>query len=99
MKEYQTEKGTTLYYKINYDLGGYNYFTGNSKQRGYYIIIQRKFREFSAFSGLEDSAGAICQLVLPVKRQSEKARKQAEDMAEGVVADIVAVYNERGVEL
>lgn len=99
MKEYQTEKGTTLYYKVSYDLGGYNYFTSTERERGYYLSIQRKYREFGAFSGLDDPSGAVRVLLLPVNRQSVKAEKQAEEMAEQKVAEIVGLYAERGVEL
>lgn len=99
MNEYKTEKGNTLFYKVDYDLGGYNYFTGNTKERGYYLSIQRKYREFSAFEGLENPSGAVRVLLLPVKRQSVKAEKQAEEMAEQKVAEIVGLYAEQGVEL
>ena len=99
MKEYQTEKGTTLYYKVSYDLGGYNYFTSTERERGYYLSIQRKSREFGVFSGLDDPSGAVGVLLLPVKRQSVKTERQAEKMAEQKVAEIVAEYRARGVEL
>lgn len=98
MKEYHTEKNT-LYYQVGYDLGGYNYFTGGSKERGYYLSIQRKYREFTAFCGLENPSGAVRVLLLPVKRQSVKSKEQAEKMAESKVAEIVAEYKARGVEL
>ena len=99
MKEYQTEKGNTLYYKVSYDLGGYNYFSGKDTQRGYYLVVQRKYNMFGAFSGLEKADGAVRWLLIPVKRASVKAEKQAEEMAEGAVASIVEQYNRAGVEL
>lgn len=98
MKEYDTGKNT-LYYSVSYDLGGYNCFTGGTSERGYYLNIQRKYREFSAFGGLDKPSGAVRVLLLPVKRQSVKAERQAEEMAEQKVAEIVGLYAERGVEL
>ena len=98
MKESDTRKNT-LYYSVGYDLGGYNYFTGGTRERGYYLNIQRKYREFSAFEGLEKPSGAVRILLIPVKRQSVKSKEQAEKMAEQKVAEIVAEYRARGVEL
>lgn len=98
MKEYETGKNT-LYYSVSYDLGGYNYFAGATRKRGYYLNIQRKYREFSAFDGLENPSGAVRVLLIPVKRQSVKSKEQAEKMAEQKVSEIVAEYRARGVEL
>ena len=98
MKEYETGKNT-LYYSVSYDLGGYNYFTGETRERGYYLSIQRKYREFSVFEGLEKPNGAVRLLLIPVKRQSVKSKEQAEKMAEQKVSEIVAEYRKMGVEL
>jgi len=98
MKEYNTGKDT-LYYNVSYDLGGYNYFTGGMRERGYYLNIQRRYREFEAFVGLENPSGGVRVLLIPVKRQSVKNKEQAEKMAESKVAEIVAEYRARGVEL
>lgn len=99
MQEYITAKGTTLYHKVAYDLGGYNYFTGEQRPRGYYLIAQRRYNCFTAFAGLEDKQGCVRVLLKEVKRQSAKAKAEAEQMAEGKLAEIVAGYNARGVEL
>ena len=32
MELYTTENGTNLYYRTDYDLGGYNHFTDKTKQ-------------------------------------------------------------------
>lgn len=98
MKEYNTGRNT-LYYSVSYDLGGYNYFTGGTRERGYYLNIQRKYREFEAFGGLEKPSGAVRVFLIPVKRQSVKSKEQAEKMAEQKVAEIVAEYRAKGVEL
>lgn len=99
MKEYTTEKGNTIFYEVMYELGGYNYFTGSQTERGYYVIMQRKYNMFSVFSGLDKPDGAGKALVLAVKRQSEKARAEAESKAEGVVAEVVAMLNNQGKEV
>ena len=52
MELYTTEKGTKLYYSTDYDLGGYNHFTGQNKARGYYLEVRRNAREFGAFEDL-----------------------------------------------
>lgn len=98
-KEFTTEKGTTLYYSVNYSLGGYNYFTGEMGKRGYFLNIQRNYNSFCAFTGIEKPGGAIKRLLIEVKRQSKKAEEQAEQMAEKQVAEIVAEYNRAGYEI
>lgn len=99
MREYVTERGRTLYWTISYHLGGYNYFTGKSDKRGYYLSIQRHYNCFQAFAGLEETQGAVRLLLKEVKRQSAKARAEAEQLAEPKIAEVVASYNARGVEL
>lgn len=99
MREYTTERGRTLYWTIGYDLGGFNYFTGKSDKRGYSLIIQRQHNCFTLFTGLEDKQGAIRVFIKEVKRQSAKARAEVEQLAEQKIAEVVADYNARGVEL
>ena len=99
MKEFTTERGTRLYYKVFYDLGGWNYFTSENTPRGYYLTIRRSPTVMSAFSDLSSKDGAIKYRLFETKRASEKQRKHAEDMAEQMVKTIVAVYNERGYNL
>lgn len=99
MKEFKTDNGTTLYYKVYYDLGGFNYFTYTTRQRGYYVSIQRRYNGFAAFSDLSSPDGAIKYLLLECNRKSAKRAQEAEDMALDTIKDIVAVYNERGIKL
>lgn len=99
MKEFTTEQGTTLYYKVFYDLGGWNYFTSQSTPRGYYLTIRRSPTCMSAFSDLTSKDGAIKYRLLEVKKASEKQQKLAEEMAEQTVRDIVAAYKERGINI
>ena len=99
MKEYKTEHGTTLFYKVFYDIGGFNYFTYTNRARGYYLSVQRKHNCFSAFSDLSNPDGAVKVLLKEVKRQSAKALAEAEAEAENTLSDIVATYNDRGIEL
>lgn len=99
MKELTTDRGTRLYYKVFYDLGGWNYFTSESTPRGYYLTIRRNPVVMSAFSDLSSKDGAIKYRLFETKRASEKQRKLAEDMAEQTVRDIVAIYNERGYNI
>lgn len=82
MKTFTTEKGTTLFYKIDYRLGGYNHFTGNLDQRGYILSVRRKPNVFTAFSGLDKESGAISRFLLEVKRRSNKQEEKAVELVE-----------------
>lgn len=81
MKEFTTENGTTLFYKVDYQLGGYNYFTGTSEPRCYSLSIKRNPQEVAAFSDLNDDLGAVRLILFEVGRQSKKQRSKAENMA------------------
>lgn len=81
MKEYTTENGTKLYYRVSYDLGGFNYFTGKSDPRCYSLNIQRNPQEFALFSDLNDESGAVRVELFEVGRQSKKQLAKAESMA------------------
>ena len=41
MEEFITQKGTKLFYEVDYELGGYNYFTGEQEPRAYNLYIKR----------------------------------------------------------
>ena len=81
MKEFTTENGTTLYYEVAYQLGGFNYFTGKNDPRCYILNIQRNPQEFEAFSDLNDDLGAVSLVLFEVGRQSKKQLAKAESMA------------------
>ena len=92
MDEFKTANGTILYYRISYDLGGYNYFTGKVKERGYYLIIQRQRNEFTAFTDLSDKAGAAHMLLKTVSRKSKKAQATAESLALDELQKVSNIY-------
>lgn len=98
-REYITKQGATLWWDVGYDLGGYNYFTSQSRPRGYYLTVQRQRNCFTAFADLDDPQGAVRVLLKEVNRRSAKAEREAEQLAEQKVAELVADYNARGVVL
>jgi len=81
MKEFTTENGTTLYYEVNYQLGGFNYFTSKNDPRCYTLNINRNPQEFAAFSGLNSECGAVRVVLFEVGRKSKKQLAKAQDMA------------------
>ena len=92
MNEFKTANGNILYYRISYDLGGYNYFTSQAIERGYYLSIQRQRNEFTAFADLSDPAGAANMLLKTVSRKSKKAQATAESLALDELAKVANIY-------
>ena len=76
MELYTTENGTNLYYRTDYDLGGYNHFTGQNKARGYYLEVRRNAREFGAFEDLTQPTGAARMLLIEVTRKAKARNKR-----------------------
>lgn len=76
MKKYVTIKNPSrdhnkLKIELYYHLGGMNYFTYKTEERGYYISVTPVYSDgimesVTAFSGIK-------QCIKPVKRKSEKA--------------------------
>lgn len=93
MELYTTENGTNLYYRTDYDLGGYNHFTGQNKARGYYLEVRRNAREFGAFEDLTQPTGAARMLLIEVTRKSKKQETNAAKMALEKVEEIAQYYN------
>ncbi|MCI2852787.1 hypothetical protein MOV58_05425 [Staphylococcus hominis] len=93
MELYTTENGTNLYYRTDYDLGGYNHFTGQNKARGYYLEVRRNAREFGAFEDLTQPTGAARMLLIEVIRKSKKQETNAASMALEKVKEIAQYYN------
>ncbi|MCI2919734.1 hypothetical protein [Staphylococcus hominis] len=93
MELYTTENGTNLYYRTDYDLGGYNHFTGQNKARGYYLEVRRNAREFGAFEDLTQPTGAARMLLIEVTRKSKKQETNAASMALEKVKEIAQYYN------
>ena len=93
MELYTTENGTNLYYRTDYDLGGYNHFTGQNKARGYYLEVRRNAREFGAFEDLTQPTGAARMLLIEVTRKSKKQETNAASMALEKVKEIAQYHN------
>lgn len=81
-KEYKKVNGQTLKIELYYNLGGYNYGTGNMMARGYYASVQPvkltqgdgyTTETYTAFTG-------VCKLIHPVKRKSKVAEVRAENL-------------------
>lgn len=71
MQEVKIGNGS-VFAEINYDKGGYSYFTSSSRLRGYYILVQNKLNEFQAFAGLDQPSGAARMLIEETSRYSKK---------------------------
>ena len=93
MLEFTTERGTTLYYKVSYELGGYNQFTSSEVPRAYMLSLKRQRNQFSAFSGLDSPSGAIRMVLLEVGRRSKKQEANAYNMVtDELLQDIANKY-------
>ncbi|MEJ7257772.1 hypothetical protein WL225_12630, partial [Staphylococcus epidermidis] len=77
----------------DYDLGGYNHFTGQNKARGYYLEVRRNAREFGAFEDLTQPTGAARMLLIEVTRKSKKQETNAASMALEKVEEIAQYYH------
>ena len=102
MKKYilvkENNAATHIKIETYYNLGGYNYFTGKSEARGYYLSVtpvqkSRGMESFTAFSGIK-------QCIKAVNRKSAKAEAEAEALAaEAEAALIEYVCNNNGLEI
>lgn len=90
MNEFTTEKGTKLFWEINYDLGGMNYFTGKLEPRGYELSIKRSRNTTRAFSGLNEESGAVRMFLHEVTRKSKKGLKTATEKADDKLIQSIA---------
>jgi len=71
------EDNKYMSYKLNYELGGYSYFTGEESRRGYYLSVMpveksNGFVRYGMFDGIKAFVSPQ-----PIKRKSAKARKEA----------------------
>lgn len=69
------EKNTHLEIQVYYSLGGMNYFTYKTEERGYYIKVTPVIKKgycttTTAFSGIK-------QCMIPCNRQSKKKAEEA----------------------
>ena len=92
MKEFTTENGTTLYYEVAYQLGGFNYFTGKNDPRCYTLNINRNPQEFAAFTDLNDDRGAVRVVLFEVGRKSKKQLAKAESMALDKLKEVLSEH-------
>lgn len=92
MKEFTTANGTKLFYEVDYQKGGLNYFTNEFEDRGYILSIERNPQEQSAFSDLNDTCGAIRYFMFEVGRQSKKQAQRANDLALKTLKETLAKH-------
>lgn len=92
MQRYTTNKGTTLFYYVDYDKGGYNHFTDQTKARGYYLSVQRQERHFSAFTSIDNPAGACNMLLVEAGRRGKNKEAQAIEKAPEALERIAQRY-------
>lgn len=93
-----TEDANALIIEVYYDKGGINYFTYKVERRAYYLSVCPVLQadglvSYTSFSGTK-------LLLKEVSRKSAKAEAEAEEIAKGKVADLVAsVCNRNGIAI
>ncbi len=93
MNQHITQNGITLYYKLDYDLGGYSHATNREHPRGYYLSVRRQPDRFLAHQGLENEAGAVRIFLHEVNRKSKKQEQIAEDMIHDKLLEVEKRYS------
>ena len=100
MKKYIDIENSTKQLKVElyYSKGGMNYFTAKSETRGFYLSVvpvERQYcdngvviESFTAFTGYK-------QLILEVKRYSEKGYKQSLEMIDQYETEMVEKVKSR----
>lgn len=94
MKTYEKIENTDnqfLKIELNYNKGGMNYWTGRMEARGYYLYVQRVERTDYGGHSIESfivGQGGVRSFLLEVKRQSPKAKAQAEELAKAKVDEL-----------
>lgn len=89
---------THLEVEFYYSLGGYNYFTHRTENRGYYLSVSPVIKSgiterYPAFSG-----NKMC--IKEVKRKSAKAEVEAEKIAENKLENLIGyILNKHGLKL
>ena len=92
MKKYlNLTNGYELEIQVMYDLGGYNYFTSQQEERGYYLHVTPvknvrlkdcTIQEYTAFSGIK-------KFILPVARKSQKKEEQAIELSKDSEKELI----------
>ena len=84
--------------ELEYNIGGYNYFSGKETPRGYYLSVQpiergEQLSSVIAFTGTNF-------LIKEVKRKSNKAEAEAEQIAKEKENEYINyVLNKNNIEL
>ena len=93
-----TEYANAIEIEVYYDKGGKNYFTCKDERRGYYLSVWPVLQSdglvsYTLFTGTQ-------VLLKEVTRKSAKAEAEAEEIAKGKVAVLVAsVCNRNGIAI
>jgi hypothetical protein len=92
MKKYlKLTNGYELEIEVRYELGGFNLFTYENNERGYYLHVspvknvQLKdcvIQEYKAFSGIK-------KLILPVARKSSKKEVEAIELSKNSEKELI----------
>lgn len=80
--------------EVYYSLGGMNYFTNKTEDRGYYISVcpvERKTDSYGIVESYTAFTGAK-MLILPVTRQSSKKMTKAVELFETRIEDFIKNY-------
>ena len=80
---------------LDYSLGGYNWYNGNTDGRGYYLYVTPVYVNENTYNGqtyhtVQSTLGkGIKKLVKPVQRKSKKAEAEAIKLAEQSEAELI----------
>jgi hypothetical protein len=93
MKRYEERKNQTLKIEVYYNLGGLNHFTSREEKRGYYLSVTPVERKTEGGITTEKTVAfsGVKVLVKEVKRRSQKSRKEAENLAEDKIEELIEV--------
>lgn len=96
-------KVTHLKIELYYDLGGMNYFTYKTENRGYYLSVSPVTRGASTGGFISESYTAftgIKQNIKQVTRKSAKAEAEAEKLAADAMDNLIDyVCKKNGLEI
>lgn len=85
-KEYIRREEVDLKVEVYYQLGGWNFFSGNKETRGYYLSITpvniERYEDNSIKTVTATAFSGVKTLLKEVTRRSKKAGKEALSLAE-----------------
>ena len=90
-KQYEKIDGQDIKVELYYDLGGYSYYSGKTKERGYYVSIQPVEIINVGDHTMEryTPAQGVYKLIHPVKRKSKAAATKAEGLFEETKKELI----------